>query len=74
MKDVLYQKSAKLSKIFIMNIVAGIGWAVGISFGFALLIAILTAVFTYLGGLPVIGNWFADLLLTIQQSVDKKLL
>ena len=74
MRDVLYQKSVKLSKIFVMNIVGGIAWAFGVTLGFVILATIVSGILTYLGGLPLVGNWFADLFFMIQTSIDKKLL
>jgi membrane protein insertase Oxa1/YidC/SpoIIIJ len=39
----------------------GIFYALGATFGFALLIAVVTFLVKILGGLPVVGNWFVHL-------------
>lgn len=59
-------------KIFSRNILAGIGWAVGASFGFAVLVTILTFVLRALGGLPLVGDFFASLVEATQTALQAK--
>jgi len=48
--------------IIIKNFLAGLSWAIGTTFGFALFFAFITLVLKWLGGLPLIGNFFAGLI------------
>jgi len=45
-----------LKKTFLVSIIGGMGWALGASIGFALLITILSYVLNLLGGLPLAKN------------------
>ena len=49
-------------KAFSTSFVGGIGWALGASIGFALLISLLTYVLNLLGGLPLIGKFFGQII------------
>ena len=69
MRDIIFQKSVRLTKIFAMNIVAGLGWALGVTLGFAFLVTLVTALVTTAGGLPVVGSIFQDVSNTIQDNI-----
>lgn len=58
--------------IFLKNFVGGIGWAAGATIGFALLISLIGLLLSRLGGLPVIGNWFARLIEVTNQALEAK--
>jgi len=58
--------------VFFKNFVGGIGWVAGITVGFALFISLLGFLFNRLGGLPLIGNWFANLIEVINQALEAK--
>ena len=61
--------------VFFKSIVGGIGWAVGATLGFALLIYLISLLFNQLGGLPLIGDWFSNLIeITNQASEARKVL
>ena len=62
----------KYSIIFFKSFVGGIGWAIGATLGFALLISILGFIISKLGGLPLIGNWFANLIEVINQALETR--
>ena len=46
---------------FWRNFLAGIGWSFGVTFGFALIAFVFGYILHRLGGLPLIGNWLANL-------------
>ena len=48
-------------KNFSTAFIAGIGWSLGASLGFALLITLLTYVLNLLGGLPLVGRFFGQI-------------
>lgn len=52
----------KYWQIFLKSFVGGIGWAAGITIGFALLATLLGFILNRLGGLPVVGRFFASLI------------
>ena len=62
----------KYSLIFLKSIVGGIGWAVGATLGFALLISILGFILRNLGGLPLIGDWFARLIEVTNKALEAR--
>lgn len=72
MRDILYQKSVKLSKIFVMNMIGGAGWALGVTFGFAVLVTAVAGLITAAGGLPVVGDLFTDISKVIEDNITKR--
>jgi len=58
--------------VFFKNFVGGIGWVAGITIGFAILISLLGVFLNRLGGLPMIGNWFARLIEITNQALETK--
>lgn len=50
-----YQKDLKRS------IVSGFGWAIGVTLGFAFISALLLIILNLAGGIPLIGDWIANL-------------
>ena len=57
---------------FFQGIVSGVGWALGATFVFTIGLAILGALLTLLGQVPVVGNLFKPVVEIIQQSVDPR--
>ena len=57
-------------KIFLESLISGLGWSLGVTIGFAVVSTILVFALNSIGGLPVIGNWIAD----IVQETEKALL
>lgn len=62
----------KTLKIFFKSFIGGIGWALGASLGFTILISLLTFVFNRLGGLPIIGNLFASIIEVTNQALETR--
>lgn len=65
-------KEEKLTIAFLRNFVGGIGWALGITFGFTIVAYALSKLLESLGGLPLIGSTFADLIKVTQDALIKK--
>jgi len=59
-------------KMFLRGLIAGIGWAFGVTIGFAIISALLVTVFSSLGGLPLIGDWVASVVESTQESLLKR--
>ena len=55
-------KNTSAGKAFITSFIGGIGWAFGASIGFALLITLLSYILNILGGLPLIGRFFGQII------------
>ncbi len=62
----------KKKDMFLRGIIAGIGWAIGVTIGFALVSTILVLFFKSLGGLPLIGDFFTSVVESTQQSLPKR--
>jgi hypothetical protein len=62
----------RYGKILLKSFVGGIGWAVGVTLGFALLAYFLGFLFHRLGGIPLIGNWLAGLVEATNQALEVK--
>lgn len=71
-KSVVKEKKEKLSKIFLKNFIGGIGWIAGVTIGFTLLITIISFLLRILGGLPVIGKFFATIVVFTQKALENK--
>lgn len=48
-------------KNFSASFIAGIGWSLGASLGFALLVTLLSYSLKLLGGLPLVGKFFGQI-------------
>ncbi|RJR23737.1 hypothetical protein C4578_03825 [Candidatus Microgenomates bacterium] len=59
-------------KILFKNFLGGLGWAVGATFGFTLFVAIVTFVLRSLGGLPVVGDFFAGIIEATQEALESR--
>lgn len=58
--------------IFFKNFIGGISWALGVTLGFALLIYILGLILGRLGGLPLVGDWFARLIEVTNNALEAR--
>lgn len=50
----------------------GTGWALGATFGFFVVITLLGFILRLLGGLPVVGEWFAALIEVTNQALETR--
>lgn len=57
-----FPKKEDLRKIFVKNFIAGIAWGIGATLGLSLIFTLLTTILRRLGGLPIVGSFFADLI------------
>lgn len=55
--------------IFKHSIIAGIGWAFGVTFGFILISTFVLFGLRQLGGLPLVGEFIADLVEETQEQL-----
>ena len=55
-------KDISLKKRFIDYFVRGLGWAFGLTFGITILITLLTYILNLLGGLPLVGKFFGQII------------
>ena len=62
----------KKRTIFIKNFIGGLGWAAGTTVGFGLLIALIGLILKWLGGLPLVGNFFANLIEVTNEALKTK--
>ena len=58
-----------LKRAFLQGFVGGIGWGLGASIGLVIIFWILGWVFSLLGGLPLIGNFIADIVSATQEAL-----
>jgi small-conductance mechanosensitive channel len=54
--------SPPLRRVFISNLIGGIGWVVGIAIGLTFLGLFLSTLVASLGGLPYIGEQIAEII------------
>jgi len=57
-------------KLFAKRFFGGIFWAMGATFGFAILITIVSFILKWLGGLPIIGQFFANLIEATNKALE----
>jgi hypothetical protein len=65
-------KPTKLPRIFTANFIGGIAWALGMTIGFAILAYVLGRLLNTIGGLPVIGNYFANIIDSTQKALNNR--
>jgi hypothetical protein len=62
------QVKASRAKIFVNNFVGGIGWALGATIGFALIVALLSIMLKNVNFIPFVGNFVADIIKFVVQK------
>ena len=62
----------RYSKLFEKNLVSGFAWAIGVTIGFAFISSVLVILLSYAGGLPLVGNWIANVVEVTQSSLLKR--
>jgi len=65
-----FVKKIDLKKIFVKNFIAGIAWGIGATIGLSLVFTFLTAILRWLGGLPIVGSFFADLIEVTNKALE----
>ena len=51
---------------------AGVGWAFGVTIGFVLISTLIVFILRNLGGIPLIGNWIADIVEETQSQLLRR--
>ncbi|MGI5826117.1 MAG: DUF5665 domain-containing protein [Patescibacteria group bacterium] len=57
-------------KIFYKNFLGGVGWGLGVTIGATLILALLGSLLRFLGGLPVIGQFFAGIIEATESALN----
>ena len=47
---------------FLKGFLSGLGWAIGATLGFAIFVAVVSMTLNLLGGVPYLGNLFANII------------
>jgi len=58
--------------MFKEGLIKGIGWAFGVTIGFVIISTILVLILRALGGLPVVGGWFASIVEATMEQLTKR--
>lgn len=67
-----FYQDKKLRKIFLDHVVGGIGWGIGATIGLSLFLILVSAILNILGGLPVIGDFFAQLVIVTNNALKNR--
>lgn len=59
-------------RIFYKNFLGGVGWGLGVTLGATLILALLASLLRFLGGLPVIGQFFAGIIEATESALNSK--
>lgn len=71
MKDeVQDNKKRPKREIFRAGIVGGLGWALGVTIGFAIVSIIIIFLVNRAGGIPLIGDWIAKVVESTQTQLE----
>ena len=55
------RKKPSLKELLKNSFISGVGWAFGVTFGFVIVSTLIVLSLNYLGGLPVIGSFIANI-------------
>jgi len=69
----LFKKAKHNPSFFLKGFLAGLGWAVGATLGFAIFVTLLSMILNLLGGLPYIGSVLADIIHFTNQALKTKI-
>lgn len=69
MKKIMAGKNL-LKKSFLQGFVGGLGWSLGATLGFVVIVGLISWVLGLLGGLPIVGDFFANLISTTEQALE----
>ncbi len=57
---------------FVKGFLSGLGWMIGATIGFALLLTFLTLVLNWIDGLPIIGQFLANIIEATNTALEAK--
>jgi hypothetical protein len=58
--------------IFFKNFIAGLGWMTGVTVGFTILVAAVRFLFNWIGGLPLVGEWLAEIITWTNKALEAR--
>lgn len=71
MKDEVQDNKKRPKRdIFKAGIVGGLGWAFGVTIGFAIISIIIIFLIDRAGGIPLIGDWIANVVEATQTQLE----
>ena len=59
-------------RMFLRGIIAGIGWAFGVTIGFVIVSTLLVFLLNNAGGMPLIGDWIAGIVESTIEQLSKR--
>lgn len=59
-----------IKKMLYQNFLGGMAWSLGATTGLAIIIAILTFILGRLGGLPLVGEWLANIVAETSRALE----
>jgi ABC-type amino acid transport system permease subunit len=62
----------KLRNTFTHNFIGGIAWGLGVTVGLALIAYILSLLVNIFGGLPLVGDWLANIVDVTLEALKTK--
>lgn len=68
-KDRIHQS---LKKMLHYNFLGGIAWGLGATIGFAFVITVLTFLLNQIGGIPLVGEWIANIVAATNRSLEAR--
>ena len=71
-ETIIDTKGSNHFSIFVRNFTAGIGFMIGATIGFSIFLAIFSVALTFLGGLPIIGDFFANVIVVTNRALEIK--
>ena len=51
---------------------AGVGWAFGVTIGFVIISTLIVLILRYVGGLPLVGSWIANIVEETQNQLLRR--
>jgi hypothetical protein len=58
------------SEIFRAGLIGGIGWAIGVTLGFAIISAVAITLLDRTSVIPILGNWIAEIVENTQMHLN----
>jgi hypothetical protein len=71
-KMIKYLKKKEHPSVFLKGFLGGLGWTVGATLGFAIFVAVVSMILNLLGGLPVVGNFLANIIHFTSEALKTK--
>jgi len=65
-------KKDSIKITFLKGFLSGLGWMIGATIGFALLLTFLTIVINWAGGLPVVGEILANIIEATNRALEAR--